>query len=149
MKKSIFIITTFTIMFAFIAQSCDRSASDMERAQTSVIEAERDLDIAQSEIEAEVRIYRQEKANSIRENNLAIAGIKEKIQHEDADVKAANEVRITDLERTNRDLKRQIDNYSITNRDHWDEFKVEFRNSMDDLGNSLDDFFTRSTTSIN
>ena len=141
MKKSVFIVTIFAIMFAFVAQSCDRSHDSIESAETTVIEAERDLEIAHSEIEAEVRIYREETANDIRENNLAIAGIKEKIQHEDADVKAANEVRIADLENTNRDLKRQIDNYSISNRDHWNSFKDQFSSDMDDLGSSLNNFF--------
>ena len=133
-------------MFAFFVQSCDRSADNMERAQADLIEAERDLDIAQTEVAADVRIYRQETANDIRENNLAIADIKKKIQDEDAERRASLEVRIAELERTNSDLKRQIDNYSVTNRDHWDNFKDQFSSDMNDLGNSLDDFFSGSTT---
>lgn len=147
MKLSIFIIASIAIMFAFVAQSCNRSSDKVDRAQTSAIEAERDLDIAKSEIEADVRIYRQKKATSIRDNELAITKIKDKIQKEDADVRAAMEVRIEDLERTNRNLKRQIDDYKITNRDNWDNFKNEFSSSIDDLGNSLDDFFSRATSS--
>ena len=149
MKKSIYIVTTFAIMFAFIAQSCDRSHDRMESAQTSVIEAERDVDIAKSEIEADVQIYRLEAANDFRENNLAIADINRKIQDEDTETREAYEVKIAELERTNRDLKRQIDNYRATSRDHWNEFKSDFSSSMDDLSNSLDDFFPRTTTSLN
>ncbi len=146
MKQSIFILTTFAIMFAFIAQSCDSSSNEMQRAETDVIEAERDLEIAQSEIEADVRIYRQEMASEIRENNLEIAEIKEQIQHEEADVKAANEVRIAELERTNDSLKREIDNYSVTDRDNWNSFKDQFGSNMNDLSNSLDNFFSNTTT---
>ena len=148
MKKSLFLITTIALMFAFFVQSCDRT-DKMERAQTDLIEAERDLDIAQTEVAADVRIYRQETANDIRENNLAIADIKKKIQDEDAERRASLEVRIAELERTNSDLKRQIDNYSVTNRDHWDNFKDQFSSDMNDLGNSLNDFFSRTTTSRN
>ncbi len=147
--KKLIVITTIAIMFAFVAQSCDRSADKLDRAQTSVIEADRDLKIAQSEIEADVKIYRQETANVIRENNLAIVKIKEKIKGEEAEIKAAYEVRIAELEHTNSDLKRQIDNYKITNRNSWDDFKEEFSSAMDNLGNSLDDFFSRTTTSRN
>jgi len=149
MKKSIFFLTTITIMFAFIAQSCDRSDNKMEKAQTSVIEAERDLEIAQSEIEADVRIHRQEIANEIKENNLAIDDIKKKIQDEEPEVRAAHEVRIASIESTNSDLKRQIDNYRVTNRDSWVTFKEEFSSSMGNLGDSLDDFFSSTTNSIN
>lgn len=148
MKKSIFVITTITIMFALTALSCDSNPDRMERAETSVIEAERDVDIAQTEIESEIRIYRQEIANDIRENNMAIAEIKEKIETEEGDIKETYETRIADLERNNDNLKRQIDNYRVTNRDHWNDFKQDFTNNMDDLGNSLDDFFTTTTTSL-
>lgn len=149
MKKSIYFITTILISFAFIAQSCDRSSDQMENAETTVIEAERDREIAQSEIEADVRIFREETSNKIRENNLAIAEIKREIQDEEGETRAEYNERITELERENNDLKRRMDNYSITNRDHWDEFKNDFSSSMDDLGNSLDDFFSRTTTSRN
>jgi hypothetical protein len=149
MKKSILLITTITIMFAFVVQSCDRPDNQMERAQTDLIEAERDLDIAQSEVEADVQIYRQEVANDIRENNLAIADIKSKILVEDAERRAALEVRIAEIERNSSDLKRQIDNYRITNRDNWDDFKDQFSKDMNDLGDSLDDFFSRTTVSRN
>ena len=145
MKKSLFLITTMALSFAFFVQSCDRP-DQMERAQTDVIEAERDLSQAQTEVEADVRIYRQEVANDIRENNLAIADIKTRLQDEDAETRAAHQTRIAELERKNNDLKRQMDNYSVTNRDHWENFKDQFSNNMDDLGNSLDDFFSRSTT---
>lgn len=148
MKKSIISITTITIVFAFTALSCDSSPDRMERAQTSVIEAERDLDIAQAEIESEVRIYRQETANDIRENNMAIAVIKVRIENEEGEAKATYKKRIADLERNNVNLKREIDNYRITNSDHWNDFKQNFSSSMDDLGNSLDDFFPITTTSI-
>ncbi len=149
MKKSIFILTTFAIMFAFIAQSCDSSSNEMQRAETDVIEAERDLEIAKSEIEADVRIYRQEMASEIRENNLEIAEIKKQIQRGDNDSKAANEVRIAELERMNDSLKREIDNYSVSDRDSWNTFKDQFGSNMNDLSNSLDNFFSRTSTSTN
>jgi len=145
MKKSTIVITTITMMFAFTALSCERS-DKMERAQIDVIEAERDLSIAQTEVESEVRIFRQETANDIRKNNLAIADIKRRIQDEDAESRAAHQVRVTELERKNNDLKRQMDNYSVTNRDHWESFKDQFSTNMDDLGNSLNNFFSRSST---
>jgi septal ring factor EnvC (AmiA/AmiB activator) len=149
MKKSIFVFTTITIMFAFVALSCDRSSDKVERAQTSVIEAEKDLSIAKTEIEADARIYRNEMANEIKKNNTAISNIKQKIQNETSETRAAHEVRIAELERTNNDLKRQIDNYRVTNRDNWNTFKNDFSDSMDNLGNSLDNFFTRTATSRN
>jgi len=149
MKNSTFAITMFAIIFAFTAQSCDRSSDKMERAQTDVIEADRDLEIAQSEIEADVQIYRQKTATDIRNNNLTISNIKDRIQNEDQDTRAAHQTRISELEKENNDLKRKIDNYRVTNRNNWDMFKDDFTSSMDELGNSLDNFFSRTTSSSN
>lgn len=149
MKSSTFVITIFAAMFAFTALSCDRPSNDMERAQTDVIEAERDLEIAQTEIEAEVQVYRQETASDIRDNNLAIANIKQRIENEDQESRATHHTRIAELEEENSDLKRKIDNYRISDRNHWDSFRNDFSSSMDNLGNSLDNFFSRSTTSTN
>jgi hypothetical protein len=149
MKTSQILIITTILFTIFVTQACDRSSNDLENAETSLIEAERDLEIAQSEIEADVRMFRQEMASEIRENNVAITDIEKKIQDEKADVKAAYEVRIAEFEQENNDLKREIDNYSITDRDSWDDFKDQFSSSMNDLGNSLDDFFSEPTTSIN
>ncbi len=147
MNKSIVLTTTLAMMFSFIAYSCSSTPDRMESAQADLIEAERSADMDRSEIEADLRIYRQETAETIRENNVSIAEIKEEIAEEEADIRAVNEVRIADYERTNRDLKRQIDNYRITNKENWNEFKADFSSSMDDLGSSLDDFFSRPTTS--
>jgi len=149
MKKSLIVIAATALLAVFITQGCDRASEDLQSAETSVIEAERDLEIAQSEIEADIGIYRQEMGDKIKVNNLAIADIKEKIQDEEAEIKAAHEVRIASLEKTNSEMKRKMDNFRFTNRDNWDDFKDEFSNSMDDLGKSLNDFFSEATTSLN
>lgn len=56
MKCSIVIVTTFTLIAAFVFSGCDRQSNKMERAETSVIEANRDLEIAKAKVEAELRI---------------------------------------------------------------------------------------------
>lgn len=137
------------LISAFVIQGCDRSSNQMEGTETTVIEADRDAEISSSELQAEVRVYRQEAGNKIMENNRTIADIKREIESKDSDVRDAHTVRVEELERTNRDMKRQIDNYSHTTQDHWNEFKNDFRTAMDKLENSLDDFFTTATTSSN
>lgn len=137
------------LISAFAIQSCDRSSNQMERAETSAIEAERDVDIASSELQSEIRTYRLEAADNVQENNRSIADIKMEIQNVDIDERDMHTERVEELERTNRDLKRQIDNYSQSTKDNWNEFKSEFRSAMDDLENSLNDFFATSTTATN
>jgi hypothetical protein len=148
--NSIGILTTVTLIAAFVLSGCDSPSNKMEDAEISVIEANRDLEIAKSEVEAEVRIYRAENAERIMEYNRTISDIKRNINNEtDSEVRARHETRLEGFEATHRELKREMDNYSASGRENWDNFKDSFSNRMEDLGDSLDDFFstTGATTS--
>ena len=148
MKNLIGILTTVTLIAAFILSGCDRPSDRSDRvedAEVSVIEAERDLEIATSEVEAEVRIYRAENSDRIMEYNRTIGDIKQRINNEtDSEVKARYETKLDGYEETHRELKREMDNYSASGRENWNDFKDSFSNRMDDLGDSLDDFFSTS-----
>jgi tRNA G10 N-methylase Trm11 len=149
MKNSLIIMTTITLISVLVISGCDNASNKMERAEVSVIESERDLEIAKSEVEAEVQIYRQEVSNDIMANNRAIAEIKERIQNEDEAARADHNSRIAELELENREMKRKMDNYRVVDKENWSEFKEQFSSAMDDLEYSLDNFFSTATTSRN
>jgi transposase-like protein len=142
-------MTTITLISVLVISGCDNASNKMERAEVSVIESERDLEIAKSEVEAEVQIYRQEVSNDIMANNRAIAEIKERIQNEDEAARADHNSRIAELELENREMKRKMDNYRVVDKENWSEFKEQFSSAMDDLEYSLDNFFSTATTSRN
>jgi hypothetical protein len=148
MKNSFLIILAMALTSVLVIQGCDRNSTQQER-ETSVIQAERDMDIARSELQAEIKIYRLEAENGFRENNLSIAEIKQEIQTKEITTRAAHIERVEDLERTNLNMKRQLDNYKHTTQVHWNAFKKDFSSAMNDLESSLDDFFSAATTSIN
>lgn len=110
------------------------------------------MEIALSKVKAEVRIYRAQNADRIKEYNRTISDIKQKIENEsDLEVRERLEKKLDKLETTHRALKREMDNYQASGREDWDEFKDSFSNRMDDLGTSLNDFFSNvsTTTSSN
>ncbi|MAO64122.1 MAG: hypothetical protein CL666_03915 [Balneola sp.] len=124
----------------------------MENAKTSVIEADRDLAIAKSEVEAEIRIYRVRHEEQVKEYNRTISTIKQKIKNEsDSEIRVDLENQLDEYEDSLSTLKREMDNYKASGRDNWDEFKDSFSNRMDNLGNSLENFFSppNTTTSSN
>jgi hypothetical protein len=147
MKYSIVIITTITLIAAFALSGCDRPSNNVEKAETSVIEADRDLEIAKTELEAELRKYRAENSDRVVEYNRTIEEIKQQISNEpNSEVKARHEARLAEYEKTHIDLKREMDNYQVSGRDNWNNFKDSFSDKMDDLGDSLDEFFSDSRT---
>lgn len=147
MKYSIVIVTTITLIAAFVLSGCDSPSNKMEKAETSVIEANRDLEIAKSEVEAELRIYRAENAERIKEYNRTLSDIKQKIENEsDDEVRERLEKKLNEFEDSHRALKREMDNYKASGRENWDDFKDSFSSRMDDLGDSLKNFFSPLTT---
>jgi ribosome-interacting GTPase 1 len=147
MKYSIGILTTVTLIAALVLSGCDSPSNKMENAETSVIEANRDLEIAKSEVEAELRIYRIENADRMTEYNRTIEEIKEKINNEsDSEVRVRHETRLEEYETKHRELKREMDTYRVSGKENWDNFKDSFSDRMDDLGDSLNVFFTTSRT---
>lgn len=145
MKISIGILTLMLLSSAFVLTGCDRPGDKMQDAETSVIEANRDLEIATSEMEAELQIYRTENSERIMENNRTIGEIKQRISSEtDSEVRSRHQTRIDRYEETNSELKREIDNYSVSDRDNWDNFTSSFDSRMSDLSNSLNNFFSTS-----
>ena len=118
----------------------------MERAETSAIEAERDVEIARSEVEAEYRIFKTENESRLAEHNRTMEEIKQRIDNEsDRDVKARLQTRLDEHKADHRELKRDMDSYKVSGRDNWDDFKDSFSDRMDDLGDSLNDFFSSSS----
>lgn len=76
MKYALGILITVTLFAALILSGCDSPSNKMEDTESSVIEADRDLEITKNEVEAEVWTYRAENADRIKEYNLTINEIK-------------------------------------------------------------------------
>jgi len=147
MKNSTGILTIIILSTAFVLSGCDTDrSSQMESAETSVIEAERDLEISKAEVQAEYRVYKLENENRLQRHERTIERIKEDINNEsDRDERARLETKLNEKEAKHAELKREIDNYSPTGRENWDNFRDSFSDRMDDLGDSLDDFFSTSS----
>jgi hypothetical protein len=144
MKKLQLIIISITIAAAGLFVSCDFSSDKMESSQLSEIEEAREMGITRSEIEGEINKFRIEMAGNIMENNRSVANIKRKIINGDMSARVTQEARIIVLQSENRELKRIIDNYSDLSRHNWDNFKKEFKEDMEALGNTLKNFSENS-----
>jgi predicted phage tail protein len=144
MKKIQLIIISIAIATAGLFVSCDFPSNKIESSQLSESEAERKKDITRSEVEREIQKFRIEMAGKIMENNRSVADIKRQINSGDMSVRVTQEARIIGLQSENRVMKRIMDNYSDLSRHNWDNFKKEYTDDMESLGNSLKNFFENS-----
>lgn len=147
MKNSIFMVTTITLIVAFVLSGCDSPSNKLENAETSVIEANRDLEMAKTEVEAELVLFRADNESQVMEYNRTISEIKQRIENEtDMDVRVNLERELDEFEVSLRSLNSEMDNYRASGRENWDDFKGSFSNRMDNLGDSLDNFFSPAST---
>lgn len=146
MKYSTGILTTIMLIAVFVLSGCDSPSNKMSDSETTEIESTQDSDIAANE--EEVRVYRVDNSDRFKEFNRTKGDIEQQIENEsDEDVKAELETKLDGYSETQSELNRELDNYQLSESDNWDDFKDSFSNKMDDLGNSLDDFFSTTTTS--
>lgn len=150
MKYSIGILTTITLIAALVFSGCNTQPDRTDRSQdaeSSVFESDRDTSMVDSEVEAELRVYRTRKNERMEEYEQTIQEIEERIENESDDAeKRRLENKLDDLEESYNELKRDMDDYQASGRNNWEDFKDSFSSRMDDLGDSLDDFFSSSST---
>jgi len=60
-------------------------------------------------------------------------------------MKAKYNNEITNLEETNRQMKKTLENYKNGGKNVWADFKTGFNNAMNKLGNSIDSLFTEQS----
>lgn len=142
MKTTLYTATAILFLTAAVLAGCQDSSQKLDRAETSSVEATRDLEIAKSEIQAEIQLFRNEKAGKLAENNRSIAEIRNEIGNHDVATRAFYETRINELHLKNRELERRLDNYDESLSVNWNNFQRDFNSDMDDLRSSLDNFFS-------
>ena len=151
MKKSILMLASLALITGSILISCNTNSKKVENANNNVIEANDDSVTANKEYWADIENFRKAAADMIEANNQKIAELKVKIKLEKKDAQVAYQEKITFLEQKNSDLKKEIDDYKVEDKEKWEKFKVEFSKDMKGLGTALGDFFhsKNNTATIN
>ena len=144
MKKTILTLAVFTFLSGALFMSCNNSAQKVDKAQQNVIEANKQLDNANQEYQADMKNYRMETAKDIAANDQIISDFKAKIVHDQKYAKAEYKKGIADFEQKNREMKNRLDNYNSEGKENWMKFKNEFSHDMDELGKSLKDFTVKN-----
>lgn len=126
--------------------ACESSPGKTERGENQVMKSDRNVDMTESEVLAEVQIFRLKTANDIKANFRKIAAIKGTIKTGEESERGSFEDKLEILDKANREMKRTIDNFTESGRVQWVVFQDEFSDSMDSLSNSLDNFFAGLST---
>lgn len=147
MEHSLTILRAMALIVALSLSSCYSSSNNTQTTDRSAVDSE--LQIAQSEIQEEFEMFRSEKENRLMGYNRTIDEIEQHIENEpDSNVRGRLEAELNEYKATHRELQSELNNYEMTNEEHWKNFKDSFTSKIDNLGNSLDDLFTRASTGL-
>jgi len=83
--------------------------------------------------------FKKESEEKIQINENRIAIFKEKMKKNGAKIKAAYNKEISNLEETNKEMKKTLNNYKNDGKNVWEDFKTGFNNAMDKLGKAVND----------
>lgn len=124
----------------FMFTSCDNAAQKVVKAEENVVDAEKDLQMAEEEYLADVEQYKLLSAEKIAANDRSIAEFNARIEQEKKEVRADYKAKIKSLETKNSDMKKKMYEYRVEGKDKWELFKTEFGKDMDELGESISNF---------
>lgn len=137
MKNSILNLVTFVMIAGVITAGCSSSAGRVKKAEKNVASANKDLKAANREYQADLENYRKEVTEDIAANDRSIADLKETINEQSSDVRAAYKKEIDDLEKKNQEMKKKISEYQDDGEDKWNAFKLELSHDMEALGKAF------------
>ena len=145
MKKSILVRVAFVfITSTVVLSSCSTPAENVQDAEVNVAEANKDLEKANAVYMAEMAAYKAETTEKIAANKLIIKEFNDRVAKDKETAKAEYQMKVTELEKKNSDLKKKMDDYKSDGKENWEKFKTEFNHDMDELGKSFKDFTVKS-----
>jgi TolA-binding protein len=149
MKNSFIAALTLFLLAGFAIQACDRPAQETDRdtpIETERGDVERGIEVDRDDRETDARTenFRTDAEMQIADNNRIIEEHRHRLQTEEVDNREEYEERLEEYEQRNLDMERRLHEYEATGDDDWEEFQNEFNKSMEDLRNSLRDFFNNN-----
>jgi hypothetical protein len=115
----------------------------LEKAKANVEEASQDLDIARED-SAEYANYKIDSEKKLRENELLIADMKDRMKSERKETRAKYKMQLDSLDMENSQLRNDMHLYSSKGKENWEKFKTGFNKELDALGKAISQLAERN-----
>jgi phosphoenolpyruvate-protein kinase (PTS system EI component) len=135
------VIAAVALLLSASFIGCNSPSQKVEQADANVAEAKKDLVQAQNEYAVELSNFKQETDKTISANEKKIYDIRIRMEKDKMSAKEEYKRLISELEQKNSALKQRMDSYQDESQVQWDLFKTEFNKDMNDLQESLNNFF--------
>jgi len=140
MKNKYFILSVILLIAGSVFTGCD---NNRENAKDDVEKANQDMIDAQVQFEKEWQQFKSDAELKIDANQNKIDDFKVAMKTTSTKFRAKYENEVLTLEQKNIELKKKLNEYKNERKENWEEFKKEFNNDMDSVGNALKDIFEK------
>jgi len=140
MKTNSIKLTFLTFVATSLITGCnlttEQKSETLEKAKANLENAT--LDLEQARIDsAECASYKVESEIKLKENDLLIADMKDKINSEKHESRAKYEKQLDSLNMQNARLRNNMNRYSSAGKENWELFKQGFNKELDALGKAI------------
>lgn len=149
MRKSIAIIVASAFLTGICILGCESSAQKVEAARNNVdasnynaFDVKSELNQAVKDSTHEFQKFQKESEDRISNYEKNIADIKLKIAKEKRSHKSEYQKMVSDLEVKTAELKKDLKEYKVEGKEKLNAFKTKFSSNLEDLGQSISNFFT-------
>jgi len=132
---------------AVVMTSCnftsEQKTETLEKAKATVKQANQDLEIARAD-SAECANYKIESEKKLRENELLIADMKDRMKSERKENRVKYKKQLDSLDMQNSQLRNDMHYYSSQGKENWEKFKKGFNMELDALGKAISQLAERN-----
>lgn len=139
---SAFVIFTILVGCQSEGEKVDDARMELQTSKDDVVEARTELTQAIKDSIDDYKSFKQQSELRILQHEKDIAELKLQIAKTNKTTRNNYDKMIIDLEQKNYLLKENLKTYNEKGKENWEDFKVKFSRNMDDLGNSISNFFT-------
>jgi hypothetical protein len=132
-----------TSLFAGCASNAEKEATAAEnvtdaKQELQEVKKEAGEDAVKTANAEEWQAFKTDAETKIKDNDIRIAELKEKMKKSGKTMDAVYEKKIDNLQERNKDLEVKLQNYEKSQSD-WESFKTEFNHDMDEFGKAFKD----------
>jgi exonuclease VII large subunit len=137
MKNKFLTLTVIGFMAGAVLTGCKNTGGNNNQVvKESIGKTIPDSQAVQTSLSDDWQKFKNDSQQKIQDNENSITAFKEKMEKSG---KADYNKEIAKLEKTNREMKKKLEEYKNDGKSAWEDFKTGFNNDMDKLGKAVKD----------
>jgi exonuclease VII large subunit len=137
MKNKFLTLIVIGFMAGAVLTGCKNTGGNNNQVvKESIGKTIPDSQAVQTSLSDDWQKFKNDSQQKIQDNENSITAFKEKMEKSG---KADYNKEIAKLEKTNREMKKKLEEYKNDGKSAWEDFKTGFNNDMDKLGKAVKD----------